>query len=69
MTVVETRMSASPAAKAVITASFSLAFILPWTKDTRRSGNTSRWRVWAYSVTALRSSGRSSFSDTMGHTT
>ena len=51
-----------------ITASFSLGFILPWTKATLRSGNTSDWSFLAYSVTALRSSGSSPFSSTIGQT-
>ena len=68
MTVVDTRMSVSWAAKAAMTASFSLGFILPWTKATLRSGNTSDWSFLAYSVTALRSSGSWSFSSTMGQT-
>ena len=69
MTVVDTSTSDSWAAKADITASFSLGFIFPWTKDTRKSGRAWVWSVRAYSVTALRSSGRSPFSVTMGQTT
>ena len=40
MTVVDTSTSSSPRWKAPITSSFSRAFILPWTKPTRSSGNT-----------------------------
>ena len=68
MTVVDTRMSVSRAAKAAITASFSFGFILPWTWATRRSGNTSCWSFAAYSVTAFRSSPPSSLSETWGQT-
>ena len=37
----------SPAAKALMTASFSLGFILPWTQATRRWGNTCSWSILA----------------------
>lgn len=68
MTVVETRMSLSPAAKADMTASFSFGFIFPWSTATRRSGKTSSCRCFAYAVTALRSSGTSSPLCTSGQT-
>ena len=46
-TVVDTRISASPAEKAAMTASFSLAFIFPCSKATRSVGKVSSCSVLA----------------------
>ena len=67
MTVVETRMSTWPAAKAAMVSCLSLGFCRPWTMATRRSGKTWVWSQRPYCWAAFIPSG-SSWS-TAGQTT